>query len=81
MLLGNIYLATRCNIRNIIYQVETTHLLIIGNVRNENAKDTCGVDAFTTSLLWERGSSARTVSDHRLDDRGSIPGRSKGFFF
>jgi hypothetical protein len=27
------------------------------------------------------GSSASIVSDNRLDDRGSIPGRGKGFFF
>jgi hypothetical protein len=25
-------------------------------------------------------SSVNIVSDHRLDDRGSIPGRGKGFF-
>jgi hypothetical protein len=25
-------------------------------------------------------SSVSTIHDHRLDDRGSIPGRGKGFF-
>jgi hypothetical protein len=31
-------------------------------------------------LQQDLGSSVGTVSDYRLDDRGSIPGRGKGFF-
>jgi hypothetical protein len=30
--------------------------------------------------FWNFGSSVGIVSDYRLDDRGSILGRSKGFF-
>jgi hypothetical protein len=31
--------------------------------------------------LGSRGSSGSIVSDYGLDDRGSIPGRGRGFFF
>jgi hypothetical protein len=33
------------------------------------------------SLIEGRGSSVSIVSDYGLDDRGSIPGRGRGFFF
>jgi hypothetical protein len=33
------------------------------------------------SHVGSRGSSGSIVSDYGLDDRGSIPGRGKGFFF
>jgi hypothetical protein len=32
-------------------------------------------------LVGSRGSSVSIVSDYGLDDRGSIPGRGRGFFF
>jgi hypothetical protein len=44
-----------------------------------------GLIAGTMDFYWDcyrsRGSSGSIVSDYGLDDRGSIPGRDKGFFF
>jgi hypothetical protein len=37
-------------------------------------------DGNNMQLLKGRGKSISTVSEHRLDDRGSIPGRGKGSF-
>jgi hypothetical protein len=35
---------------------------------------------YPTEFWRSRGSSVSVVSDYGLDDRGSIPGRRKGFF-
>jgi hypothetical protein len=39
--------------------------------------------SFITSTFLDksRGSSGSIVSDHGLDDRGSIPNKGRGFFF
>jgi hypothetical protein len=42
---------------------------------------TCGIIRTIIIVIRSRGSSVSLVFDYGLDDRGSIPGRGKGFFF